>query len=109
MARQGGGPLPYYGIRRRTTSESSSPSLSSGKSQKAAFNDRYVLGEELGRGAFGQVSSLILQCRALCMAPVLMACQNTLIALLWLCGCTFLFIQLACKECSPCPVCLTLH
>lgn len=59
MARQGGGPLPYDGIRRRTTSESSSPSLSSGKSQKTAFNDRYVLGEELGRGAFGQVSSLI--------------------------------------------------
>jgi hypothetical protein len=76
MARQGGGPLPYDGIRRRTTSESSSPSISSGRSQKTAFNDRYVLGEELGRGAFGQVKSFILQCRALCKAPTLTLCQT---------------------------------
>ena len=57
MARQGGAPVTGYDPgRRRTTSEGSSPSVAGGKSQKSAFSDRYVLGEELGRGAFGQVS-----------------------------------------------------
>lgn len=59
MARQGGGPANGYDPgRRRTTSETSSPSIASGKSSKSAFSDRYVLGEELGRGAFGQVRNI---------------------------------------------------
>ena len=55
MARQGSGlPTGYNGVGRRTTSESSSPSAASGKAQKSTFSDRYVMAEELGRGAYGQ-------------------------------------------------------
>ncbi len=66
MARQGGAPVIGYDPgRRRTTSEGSSPSVAGGKSQKSAFSDRYALGEELGRGAFGQVKPRISS--VLCM------------------------------------------
>ena len=55
MARQGSGlATGYNGVGRRTTSESSSPSAASGKAQKSTFSDRYVMAEELGRGAYGQ-------------------------------------------------------